>query len=154
MLMLSTYYILLSKYTSQDDIVIGTPIVGRELPELSNIIGMFVNTLALRNKIDHNLTFEEFSKSIKAICLNNFKNQSYPYDMLVKDLNIKRDASRNPLFDTMFIYQSEGYPSINFNGINSEYFIPDNPISKFDLSLEIVPINNDKILSSIKQQLM
>lgn len=143
MLMLSVYYILLSKYTSQDDIVVGTPIVGRELPELSNTLGMFVNTLALRNKIDHNLTFEKFSKVIKENCLNSFKNQSYPFDMLVKGLEIKRDTSRNPLFDVMFVYQNNGYPKINFENANTEYFIPDNNISKFDLTLEIIPIDNE-----------
>ena len=143
MLMLSVYYILLSKYTSQDDIVVGTPIVGRELPELSNVLGMFVNTLALRNKIDHTLTFEEFTKSIKENCLNSFKNQSYPFDMLVKDLNVKRDTSRNPLFDVMFVYQNNGYPKINFKDANAEYFVPDNNIAKFDLTLEIIPIDDE-----------
>lgn len=143
MLMLSCYYILLSKYTMQDDIVVGTPIVGRELPELYNMLGMFVNTLALRNKIDSNLTFNDFSKIIKNNCLNAFKNQIYPFDMLVKDLNIKRDTSRNPLFDIMFIYQNNGYPEITFKNTKAEYFIPDNKISKFDLSLEIIPVDNE-----------
>ena len=143
MLMLSCYYILLSKYTSQDDIVVGTPIVGRELPELSNMLGMFVNTLAMRNKIDNSLSFENFSKVIKENCLNRFKNQSYPFDMLVKELNIKRDTSRSPLFDVMFIYQNNGYPEINFNDAKTEYFVPDNNVSKFDLSLEVLPTNNE-----------
>ena len=143
MLMLSCYYILLSKYTSQDDIVVGTPIVGRELPDLSNMLGMFVNTLAMRNKIDSSLSFEEFSKNIKENCLNSFKNQSYPFDMIVKDLNISRDISRNPLFDVMFVYQNNGYPEINFKDIKTEYFIPDNNISKFNLTLEVLPINNE-----------
>lgn len=142
MLMLSAYYVLLSKYTSQNDIVVGTPVVGRQLPEVSGVIGMFVNTLALRNKIDYNLTFSEFCNIIKENCLKSFNNQSYPFDMLVKDLAIKRDTTRNPLFDTMFIYQNDGYPEIKFNNVKSEYFIPDNNVSKFDLSLEIVPINN------------
>ena len=143
MLMLSCYYILLSKYTSQDDIVVGTPIVGRELPELSNMLGMFVNTLALRNKIDSNLTFNDFANTIKEACLIAFKNQSYPFDELVKELNITRDTSRNSLFDVMFIYQNNGYPEITFNGAKAEYFIPDSNISKFDLSLEIIPVNNE-----------
>jgi len=143
MLMLSCYYILLSKYTSQDDIVVGTPIVGRELPELSNMLGMFVNTLALRNKIDSSLSFKEFSRVIKENCLNSFKNQSYPFDMLVKDLNINRDISRNPLFDVMFVYQNNGYPEINFKDTKAEYFIPDNNVSKFDLSLEVMPVDNE-----------
>ena len=143
MLMLSVYYITLSKYTSQDDIVVGTPVIGRELPELSNLIGMFVNSLPIRAKIDNSISFKEFSKEIKRICTNDFMHGSYPFDMLVNNLNIKRDVSRNPLFDTMFIYQSESYPTISFDGIKSEYFIPNNPISKFDLSLEIVPIDSE-----------
>ena len=143
MLMLSCYYILLSKYTSQDDIVVGTPIVGRELPELSNMLGMFVNTLAMRNTVQHKLSFKEFSKNIKENCLNGFKNQIYPFDMLVKELKINRDTSRNPLFDVMFVYQNNGYPEINFKDTKTEYFIPDNNISKFDLTLEVLPINNE-----------
>jgi len=143
MLMLSAYYILLSKYTTQNDIVIGTPIVGRELPELSNIIGMFVNTLALRNKIDHSLTFKEFSKIIKENCLESFRYQNYPFDMLVKDLDIKRDSSRNPLFDVVFTYQNNGYTDITFDNTKAEYSIPNNKISKFDLTLEVIPTKDE-----------
>lgn len=143
MLMLSCYYILLSKYSSGDDIVVGTPIVGRNLTELNNVLGMFVNTLALRNKIDSSLSFDKFIEHIKENCINSFKNQDYPFDMLVKDLNIQRDSSRNPLFDVMFVYQNNGYPKINFKGTENQYFIPDNNVSKFDLTLEIIPINNE-----------
>ena len=143
MLMLSVYYILLSNYTSQDDIVVGTPIVGRELPELSNMLGMFVNTLALRNKVDHNSSFSDFANMIKEYCLSAFKNQGYPFDELVKELHIKRDTSRSPLVDVMFIYQNNGYPTIDFKDAHAEYFIPDSNISKFDLSLEVIPVNNE-----------
>ena len=142
MLLLSIYYITLFKYTSQNDIIVGTPIIGREMSELSNLIGMFVNSLPIRAKIDRNLTFKEFSTNIKNICTNCFMHGTYPFDILVNELNIKREVSRNPLFDTMFIYQSEGMPNISFDGIKSEYFIPNNSISKFDLSLEIIPMNN------------
>lgn len=143
MLMLSCYYILLSKYSSNDDIVVGTPIIGRNLQELNNILGMFVNTLALRNKIDSSLSFEKFSENIKENCINSFKNQDYPFDYLVKDLNIQRDSSRNPLFDVMFVYQNNGYPKINFKDTQTQYFIPDNDVAKFDLTLEIIPIDNE-----------
>ena len=143
MLMLSVYYILLSKYTSQDDIVVGTPIVGRELPELSNMLGMFVNTLVLRNKVDHVSSFSTFANSIKEYCLSAFQNQAYPFDELVKELNIKRDTSRNPLVDVMFIYQNNGYPTINFKDASAEYFTPDSNVSKFDLSLEVMPVGNE-----------
>ncbi len=146
MLLLASYYILLAKYTSQNDIVIGTPVVGRELPELSNMIGMFVNTLALRSKIDQTESFKDFANSLKEYCLAAFQNQTYPFDELVKELNIKRSTSRSPLFDVMFAYQNNGYPTIDFQDTQIEYFIPDNNISKFDLTLEIIPMNSELLL--------
>ncbi len=149
MIFLSAYYILLSKYTAQDDIIVGSPIVGRDMLETQNLIGMFVNTLALRNKIDASLSFKEFVLSIKENILNAYKYQTYPFDELVNNLNIKRDTSRNPLFDTMFIYQSNRYDTIDFNGISAEYYIPDSGISKFDLSLELLP-SSDKIKLSFE----
>ena len=144
MFLLSCYYILLSKYTSQDDIVIGSPIVGRDIVETYNLIGMFVNTLALRNKIDLSSTFKDFTLNVKETLLNAYKYQTYPFDELVRNLNLSRDASRKPLFDTMFTYQNNGYKSIEIDGIKAEYYIPDTNIAKFDLSVEAVP-QDDKI---------
>jgi len=145
MILLSAYYILLSRYTSQEDIVVGTPIVNRDSSELYNIVGMFVNSLPLRATIDSTLSFKTFLNQIKDICLESYKHQNYPFDELVNKLNLTRDTSRSPLFDTMFIYQNNGYSPVSFNGINAEYYIPNLKISKFDLSLEIVP--NDEKLS-------
>ena len=146
MLLLSVYYILLYKYTGQNDIVVGSPIVGRDNVQLSNIIGMFVNSLALRNKIDSSISFKDFANEIKNNCLSAFEHQTYPFDELVNSLEIKRDTSRNPLFDTMFIYQNNGNVSTNFDGIKSEVYIPKTNISKFDLSLEIMPENDELTL--------
>lgn len=144
MFLLSCYYILLSKYTSQDDIVVGSPIVGRDLAETYNIIGMFVNTLALRNKIDSTCSFKDFVLNIKKNLLSAFKYQTYPFDELVKDLNITRDTSRNPLFDTLFTYQNNGYKEIILDGSKAEYYTSyDIGISKFDLSVEIIPNNEE-----------
>lgn len=142
MLLLSCYYILLSKYTSQDDIVIGSPIVGRDISEVYNIIGMFVNTLALRTRIDTNLSFKDFVYTIKNNVLESYKHQSYPFDELINKLNIKRDSSRNPLFDTMFSYQNNLFENLTFNNLDFEYYVPDTNISKFDLTLEAIPNNN------------
>ena len=145
--LISCYYILLSKYTSQNDIVVGTPILGRDLPEVSNLIGMFVNTLALREKIDNSLSIKDFILSVKENVLNAHKYSSYPFDELVKKLNIKRDTSRNPLFDTMFVYQNKGLEELNFNNVKSTYYAPDTHISKFDLSLEVIHNNDEFELS-------
>lgn len=142
MILLSAYYILLSKYTMQDDIVIGSPVIGRDNLELSNIIGMFVNTLPLHIKIDGNYKFNEFLDYIKNLCLSSFEHQTYPLDELVNNLNITRDTSRNPLFDVLFTYQNGGLNSLNLGDIKSKYYMPDTKISKFDLSLEIIPSND------------
>ena len=139
MLLLSVYYILLKKYTMQDDIIVGSPIVGRDNLDTYNIIGMFVNTLALRTSIDSKKSFKEFAEEIKALCLDSFSHQTYPFDELISKIDIPKDASRSPLFDTMFIYQNNNLGNIDFGGIKSEYYIPDAGISKFDLSLEITP---------------
>ncbi len=142
MILLSVYYILLSKYTSQNDIVVGTPIVNRNSSELYDIVGMFVNSLPLRANIDNTLRFKDFVNNIKDICFESYKYENYPFDELVNKLKLTRDTSRNPLFDTMFIYQNNGYIPVSFNGINAEYYIPKSKISKFDLSLEVVPADD------------
>lgn len=147
MLLLAAYYILLKKYTSQDDIVVGSPVIGRDSANIYNVIGMFVNTLAIRSNVDSNLSFKEFVISLKDNLLNAYKYQSYPFDELVRKLNIPRDTSRNPLFDVMFVYQNNGNPEIKLNGLNSKFYIPDTKTSKFDLSLEIVPENDSLSLS-------
>ena len=92
MILLATYYILLSKYTSQDNIVVGSPIVGRDIPETANLIGVFINTLALRNHIDNTLSFKDFVLSLKDHLLNSYQYQTYPFDELVNKLDIKRDT--------------------------------------------------------------
>ena len=142
-LLLTCYYILLYKYTNQTDIIVGSPIVGRDKAELYDIIGMFVNTLALRSNIDSNSRFVDYLRINTAKLFTAFEHQTYPFDELVKDLNISRDTSRNPLFDTMFTYQNNGNPKVNLNGINTKYYIPDNHSSKFDFSLEILPDGSD-----------
>ena len=143
MFLLANYYILLYKYTNQDDIIIGNPVTGRELPELSNIVGMFVNSLPIRSNINSNLSFKTFVNQIKKICLDAFEHQDYPFDMLVNKLDTTRNTNRNPLFDTMFIYQNMGAPKLNFKGIKTKYVEANTNISKFDFSLEIIPNKNN-----------
>lgn len=142
MLLLAAYFILLYKYTNQEDIVIGTPIMNRELPELNNLLGMFVNDLPLRTTINSNTTLTAFLNQIKSLCLNAFEHQVFPFDELVKNLNLKRDISRNPIFDTMFIYQNNGFKSVSLGDITTSYYIPKTSIAKLDLSLEVVPSND------------
>jgi amino acid adenylation domain-containing protein len=102
MSILCIFNILLSKISSQEDIVVGTPIAGRRHSDLEAIIGMFVNTLALRNYPTGEKTVKEFLHEIKDRTLEAFENQEYQFEDLVEQLAVPRDAGRNPLFDVMF----------------------------------------------------
>ena len=143
MFLISVFYILLNKYSNNTEITIGTPIANRNLPEISNVIGMFVNTLALKNQINPDDNFLKFLGDIKSNCIKAFSYQNYPFDELVRILDFPKNISRNPLFDVMFTYQNNGDPEFNLNGITAKYFKPDTGISKFDLSLEIIPNNSE-----------
>lgn len=138
MFLISVYYILLSEYCSSKDIIIGTPVVGRNNQQLQNIIGMFVNTLPIRNKINSKLSFAEFTDEVKRTCLQAFENQEYPFDQLVQKLNIQKDTSRNALFDVLFTYQGNDYPNIKFDNVNAQFYPLTSEISKFDLTLEAI----------------
>ncbi|HLP60943.1 MAG TPA: condensation domain-containing protein, partial [Candidatus Deferrimicrobium sp.] len=106
MVLVAVVNILFSKLSSQEDIVIGTPIAGRRHADLDKIIGMFVNTLSLRNNPTGDRTFRDFLGEVKEKTLAAFENQEYPFEELVDKLSVKRDMGRNPLFDVMFALQN------------------------------------------------
>lgn len=143
MFLLACFYVLLYKYTMQEDIVVGSPVSGRTMSEFANTIGMFVNTLALKENLTSQDSFSDFLSRLKNNCIESFSHQNYPFDELVKVLNIKHDSSRNPLFDIMFSFESSGMPSLDFNNLKTSYVIPENKTSKFDISMEITPITNE-----------
>ncbi|MCH2195459.1 non-ribosomal peptide synthetase [Kordia sp.] len=96
---LSTLNVLLQKYTNKKDIIIGSPIVGRDHPDLQNQIGFYVNSLVLRNQVDTEKTFTNFYNEVRENVFESFKYKSYPFDRLVEDLNVPYDMSRTPIFD-------------------------------------------------------
>jgi amino acid adenylation domain-containing protein len=102
MVLLGVYNVLLSKLGSPEDIVVGIPIAGRRHADLEKIIGMFVNTLALRNYPGGEKSFKEFLEEVKNHTLEAFENQEYQFEDLVDKLAVRRDTGRNPLFDVMF----------------------------------------------------
>ena len=136
MLLMGVYYILLSEYAAANDVVVGTPVVGRNNTQLQNIIGMFVNTLPIRNQINQEESFEEFIYRVKENCLKAFENQAYPLDKLIKKLELQKDASRNTMFDVLFAYQHKSYPVMDFNKIKAKFYVPETNIAKFDIMLE------------------
>ena len=126
--------ILLHKYTGQEDIVIGSPIAGREHPDLDGQIGFYVNTLALRNQFSKEDTVTELYQKIKQNTLGAYSHQIYPFENLVQEIKPPRVIGRNPLFEVWLDYQvvSNGYKLNNLNG--SSIFLENlHSFSRFDL---------------------
>lgn len=97
---LAAYNVLMARYTGQEDIIVGSHVAGRPHIDLEKIIGMFVNPLPIRNYPVGTKGFDIFLQEVKENALQAYENQDYPYDELLDKLEIKRDPSRNPLFDT------------------------------------------------------
>ena len=139
MLFISAYFILLYKYTGQEEIILGSPIANRDINETKRMIGMFVNNIVVKGNINSEETFQEFLNKMKEQILDDLSNQPYPFDMLVKKLGIRGDNSRNPLFDVMFTYQNKEENVLKLNDKEVQVIEIDNNIAKFNLSLEIKP---------------
>lgn len=133
--LLSVFYVLLSKLSNQEDIVIGTPVAGRQHEDLEPIIGMFVNTLPLRNYPESDLSFARFLSNVKTGVLKGFDNQAIQYESLISELNLERDTSRNPLFDVMFAFQNMEEVALEIPGLILEPIRREQAESKFDLML-------------------
>ncbi|MCU0289041.1 MAG: amino acid adenylation domain-containing protein, partial [Acidobacteria bacterium] len=140
MILLSLYYIFLAKLCNQEDIVVGSPAAGRRHADLERIIGMFVNTLALRNYPGGEKSFAKFLNEIKERSLKAFENQDYQYEDLVEEVVLTRDAGRNPLFDTMFVLQNTGTQEIVIPGLKLSPYEYENKTAKFDLTLMALEI--------------
>ena len=135
MVLLAAYNSLLYKYTGQEDMVVGSPVAGRAHDDLKGIIGIFVNTVALRNYPEGNKRFSDFLSEVKENSLLAFENQDYQFEELVEKLDIRRDMSRNPLFDTMLVLQNMDMTEIELSKIKFKTHNFKNKIAKFDLTL-------------------
>ncbi|MCX6582592.1 MAG: amino acid adenylation domain-containing protein, partial [Candidatus Aminicenantes bacterium] len=107
MVMLTICAVFLFKLSGQEDIIVGTPVAGRRHADLGNIIGVFINTLALRNYPSGSKRFIDFLRKVKQQTLEAFDNQEYQFEDLVGQVLKERDTGRNPLFDIMFGFGSQ-----------------------------------------------
>jgi amino acid adenylation domain-containing protein len=147
MLMFAAYNVLLSKLSNQEDIIVGTPIAGRQHADVDNIIGMFVNTLPVHNYPQGKLPFGEFLSLVKSKMLACFDSQSYPYEELIDELKIVRDTSRNPLFDTLFVYQNFEASVLAIPGLTLTSYDSGHNVAKFDLSFAVQEQEDGLLLS-------
>ncbi|MCP4218602.1 MAG: amino acid adenylation domain-containing protein [bacterium] len=135
MILSAAFSTLLYRYSGQEDIVVGTPVAGRGHPDLEPIIGMFVNTLAMRSFPRGNRSFTDFLTDVREHSLQAIENKDYQFEVLVEKLDVKRDISRNPLFDTMFTLQNVGIETIALEDFDIKQVLFDKTVSKFDLEL-------------------
>ena len=138
------FNVLLSKFSGNEDIVVGMPISGRDAKYLDTI-GMFVNTIALRNKPEGTKAAADFLREVKENSVNAIKYQDYPYGELVKKLNIQTQ-NRSPLFDVMLAYQSEQMTDVVFGDKKAELLPIPITTSKYDFTFNIMPRKNDVVI--------
>ncbi len=135
---LSAFFILLSKYAEQEDVIVGIPVTLNEENELLNVPGMYVNTVPVWGRIEPSDTIINVIEKIKEALFASMDNKYIPFDELVKRCHADRGDGKNPLFDFMFSYQdNEEYDEVLQNTKMERYLLQSN-VAKFDLSFQAV----------------
>ena len=133
--LVSAYFVLLSKYTGQRDILVGTPTAGRRHADVENTVGIFISTLALRSRPEPEKEFTGFLKEVGTSVLEAFDNQDYPFERIVEDINLPRDLSRNPVFDTIFNLLNMDVGEIEAEGLHISRYPFEKEVAQYDLSV-------------------
>lgn len=139
MMMISALFILFYRYTREKDINIGTPIANRNRSEIESLMGVFVNTVVLRASLNGKQTFTDFLLKIKEIALNAYAHQDIPFEMIVEELNPRRNMSASPFFQTMFVMQNAPSLKLEFSHVTLTPFDLFTPTAKFDLTFVVDP---------------
>ena len=137
MTLLAAFQTLLHRYSGQDDIVVGSPVAGRNYAETEGLIGFLVNTLSLRTDMSGEPTFVELLKRVKEVCLGAYAHQDVPFEKLVEELQPERDLSHTPLFQVMFAFESAAPHDLQFEGLRLQHEETPNETAKFDLFVNV-----------------
>jgi amino acid adenylation domain-containing protein len=114
MTLLAAFQVLLYRYSGQENFAVGSPIAGRRRTETEGLIGFFVNTLVLRARLNSQSTFSELLQEVKEVTLGAYTHQDVPFEKLVEELQPKRDLSRSPLFQVLFVLQNAPLSDLEF----------------------------------------
>jgi amino acid adenylation domain-containing protein len=135
MTLLAAFQTLLYRYSGQEDVLVGSPIAGRNRTEIEGLIGFFVNTLVLRADLSGNPTFQELLQRVRQVAMSAYVNQDLPFEKLVEELQPERSLSYNPLFQVIFALQNLPAQTVELPGLTIAPFKVNSSTSKFDLSL-------------------
>jgi amino acid adenylation domain-containing protein len=138
MTLFGAFLVLLHRHTRQEDLVVGTPTANRTRAEVENLIGFFVNSLALRVKLSESLSFREVLRRVRKVTLAAYSHQDLPFEQVVDLVQSVRDLSRSPLFQIMFALQNAPQGSFELEGITVQSYPLESKIAKFDLVLELM----------------
>jgi len=142
MVLLAAFNALLHRYTRQEDILVGSPIAGRNFKEVQGLIGCFLNTLVFRTQLDGDPTFRELVQRVRETALGAYAHQELPFEQLVDELHLARDMSRNPLFQVMFVFQVAPAFPYALPGFVMEFVDLPRGTTKFDFTLAISDIGD------------
>src|SRR3954447_16708902 len=139
MALLAGFATLLSRYGGQSDVVVGTPIANRGRAELEDVIGFFVNTLALRLDRRGEPGFSELARRAREVALGAYAHQDVPFERLVSELQPERDLSYSPVFQVMLALQNLPEPDLDLPGLQVSQLELDLARTQYDLSLFLFP---------------
>ncbi|MDH5548123.1 MAG: amino acid adenylation domain-containing protein, partial [Gammaproteobacteria bacterium] len=137
MTLMAAFQLLLSRYSSQQDISVGSPVANRQRAELESLIGFFVNTLVIRTQLSDCLKFTDILKQVRETTLGAYANQDLPFEQLVDGLQISRDLRYPPVFQVLLDLQNAPPPKLTSTGIQFEPLVVPNHTVKFDLELHL-----------------
>ncbi|HYW09772.1 MAG TPA: amino acid adenylation domain-containing protein, partial [Longimicrobium sp.] len=137
MVLLAAYLHVLARWAGQSDVVVGTPIANRSLPETEGLIGFFANTLALRVELSGDPTFRELVARVRESALGAFAHQDLPFEKLVQALAPERDLGYTPVFQVAFAFQDGLIAEPSLAGLETRVAGGDRTIAKFDLTLTV-----------------
>ncbi|AGC44009.1 non-ribosomal peptide synthetase [Myxococcus stipitatus DSM 14675] len=138
MALLAAWQWLLSRYSGQDDIAVGSPIAGRQRAELEGLIGFFVNTLVFRARVEEKATFRQMLRRAKETTLGAFEHQDVPFERIVEELQVRRDLSRSPLFQVILALQTTTGGSTQGQELTLTPVEVEGTVVKFELELHLM----------------
>jgi amino acid adenylation domain-containing protein len=134
MVLLAAVTAFLSRLTAQEDIIIGSPIAGRDRMELENLVGFFVNVLPFRIDLSGDPTFEQLLERVRKTALDAYAHQEYPFDNIVQKVNPARDLSRSPIFSVLFQVDNAA-KDVSLDGVTARQYPVPQEHARFDLTI-------------------
>ncbi len=136
-ILMSALKILLHKYLAQDDIIVGTPVLGRNSQECQELVGCFINMLPVRSVIHQEAKVVDFIKSENNNILNGLKNQEVPFDYIVEQMKVEKDIYSSPIYQVVFSYEANAIRDIHIKDLEIEFSELNLQTAKVDLALEV-----------------